>query len=148
MPTVKPCRRSIKVWERCRQCEICTFSITERAHILEVSMYSENEWTKALCPNCHTVYDLVYRAMNGSNNCDRLLNAAKDRNAHFSQLIYRCWLLAKEKIGLDHEIERQATVVIDNHEAIKNQLRSGVDLQAIAAKFDVAPNMIAAVMVG
>lgn len=54
-------RRGAKLNERLTPCQFCEYPLSERHHILPVSMFGENMFTLQLCANCHELYHIVER---------------------------------------------------------------------------------------
>ncbi len=54
-------RRPTTLYERLQDCTMCQWPISVRAHILDVAAWGDNEFTTALCVQCHEIYDMLVK---------------------------------------------------------------------------------------
>lgn len=60
--TVTERRRPPTMAERLTPCACCQFPLTHRHHILEFATHGETPLVCQLCPNCHELFHIAYRA--------------------------------------------------------------------------------------
>lgn len=63
MPRIPRKRRSATFAERNVTCRFCNFPISQRHHILPVSLYGETAWVIELCARCHDSVHIFTRAI-------------------------------------------------------------------------------------
>lgn len=56
-------RKKPTIIERLTPCECCNHPLSNRHHILDFAVYGENDKTLQLCPNCHELYHICYKAV-------------------------------------------------------------------------------------
>jgi hypothetical protein len=106
-------RRYTKIEERLIDCACCKYPISQRHHLLPISVYGENECTIQLCTRCHELYHILYNAHDKYQNTLSMkvfkslsvylglikkMGYKKDHSIEFLQnLVNRVYQIRKEK---------------------------------------------------
>lgn len=128
-------RRPATRAEQLTPCEICSFPLTERHHMLAIKHYGETEIAAQLCANCHRVYHLIESAYQNVTESQAKLRPFMDDPDLRSRILAPLLRKFDQANELHQAIQLVTEVIVRDGSEIKRRIANGESQDCISREY-------------